>query len=184
MRILATYGWCRTAYIAAESLCRAGFEVYACGSTALSMVRVSRFVRGFDRVPDPFKEPEQYLTEISAIVKRRNIDVLLPVHEDALAIQTYRELLPEPFTFAWVAQLFLPNRGPAKTAKFSNSTSFALRTSDRDAKGNLLPDLQRITAIGQFLRKTRLEEFPQLGNVIDVSLSTRKTCISFPVASE
>ena len=58
------------------------------------------------------------------------------------------------------------------------------RTSERDAKGNLLPDLQRITAIGQFLRKTRLDEFPQLGNIIDVSLSTRKTCISFPVASE
>jgi hypothetical protein len=94
MRILVTYGWCRTAYIAAESLCRAGFEVYACGSTALSMVRVSRFVRGFDRVGDPFKEPEQYVTEISAIVKLRNIDVLLPVHENALAIQTYRKILP------------------------------------------------------------------------------------------
>ena len=87
MRILVTYGWCRTAYIAAESLRRAGFEVYACGSTALSMVRVSRFVRGFDRVPDPFKEPEQYVTEISALVKRRNIDVLLPVHEDAFLIE-------------------------------------------------------------------------------------------------
>jgi glutathione synthase/RimK-type ligase-like ATP-grasp enzyme len=63
-------------------------------------VRVSRFVRGFDRVPDLFKEPEQYLTEISAIVKRRNIDVLLPVHEDALAIQTYRQLLPENLLIA------------------------------------------------------------------------------------
>jgi hypothetical protein len=59
MRILVTYGGCHTAYIAAESLGRAGFEVYACGSTALSMVRISRFVRGFHRVPDPFKEPEQ-----------------------------------------------------------------------------------------------------------------------------
>jgi len=29
------------------------------------MVRVSRFVRGFDRVPDPFKEPEQ-LVELRA----------------------------------------------------------------------------------------------------------------------
>lgn len=65
MRILVTYGWCGTAYIAAESLCRAGFEVYACSSTALSMVRVSRFVRGFDRVPNQFKEPEQ-LVELRA----------------------------------------------------------------------------------------------------------------------
>ena len=100
MRILVTYGWCRTAYIAAESLCRAGFEVYTCGSTDLSMARFSRFVRGFDRVPDPFKEPEQYVTEISAIVKRRNIEILLPIHEDALAIQTYREILPENLLIA------------------------------------------------------------------------------------
>jgi len=51
------------------------------------MVRVSRFVRGLERVPDPFQEPEQYVTEISAIVKRRNIEVLLPVHEDAFLIE-------------------------------------------------------------------------------------------------
>ncbi len=62
-------------------------------------MRVSRFVRGCDRVPDPFKEPEQYVTEISA-VKRRKIDILLPVHEDALVIQTYRELLPEKLLIA------------------------------------------------------------------------------------
>jgi hypothetical protein len=37
-------------------------------------------------------------------------------------------------------------------ANFSNSTSFALRTSDRDADGNFLPDVQRITAITKFLR--------------------------------
>jgi hypothetical protein len=36
--------------------------------------------------------------------------------------------------------------------ELSSSTSFALRTSDRDADGNLLPDVQRITAIGKFLR--------------------------------
>jgi len=37
-------------------------------------------------------------------------------------------------------------------ANFSNSKSFALRTSDRDADGHLLPDVKRITAIGKFLR--------------------------------
>jgi predicted ATP-grasp superfamily ATP-dependent carboligase len=94
MRVLVTYGWCRTAYVAAESLSRAGFEVYACSSTPLSMTRVSRFVRGFDCIADPFKEPERYVTELSAVVKRRQIDVLLPMHEDGVAIQTYRDRLP------------------------------------------------------------------------------------------
>ncbi|QLE40898.1 ATP-grasp domain-containing protein [Nostoc sp. C052] len=94
MRVLITYGWCRIAYVAAESLSCAGFEVYVCDSTRWSMTRVSKFVRGFDLVPDPFKEPQQYVTELSAIVKRRQIDVLLPMHEDGLVIQTYRDCLP------------------------------------------------------------------------------------------
>ncbi len=94
MRVLLTYGWCRTAYVAAESLASAGWDVYVCDFTPLSMTRFSRFVRGFDLVPHPFKEPEQYVTELAVIVKRRQIDVLLPVHEDSLPIQTYRDRLP------------------------------------------------------------------------------------------
>lgn len=100
MRVLLTYGWCRTAYVAAESLSRAGWEVYVCDFTPLSMTRFSRFVRGFDFVPHPFKEPEQYVTELAAIAKRRQIDVLLPVHEDSLPIQTYRDRLPENLIIA------------------------------------------------------------------------------------
>lgn len=94
MRVLVTYGWCRTAYAAAESLSQAGFDVYASGSSALSMTRVSRFVRGFNRVPDPFKCPESFANALVSIVQDRKIDILLPVHEDALIIQKYRHIFP------------------------------------------------------------------------------------------
>ena len=36
----------------------------------------------------------------------------------------------------------------------------------RDIKGNLLPDCERITRFGQFIRKTSIDEFPELLNVL------------------
>jgi predicted ATP-grasp superfamily ATP-dependent carboligase len=99
-RVLLTYGWCRTAYVAAESLAKVGFEVYACSESPWSMTRVSRFVRRFDQVPDPFREPESYVAALAALVQKYQIDLLLPVHEDCLAIQTYRHLLPKTLTIA------------------------------------------------------------------------------------
>ena len=80
--------------------------------------------------------------------------------------------------------IFFCQPRPGKNGRVFNFYKFRTMTSDCDADGNLLPDEQRLIPLGQFLRKTRLDEFPQLGNIIDVSLSTRKTCISFPVASE
>jgi predicted ATP-grasp superfamily ATP-dependent carboligase len=93
-RILVTYGWCRTAYVVAESLAKAGYAVYGCDDSRWNMLRCSRHVRGSDVVSDPFREPEQFVKDISAIVRKRGIDILLPVHEDALAIMRFRELLP------------------------------------------------------------------------------------------
>jgi predicted ATP-grasp superfamily ATP-dependent carboligase len=94
MRVLLTYGWCRIAYVAAESLHRAGHEVYVCDSTRLSMTRFSRFIRGFDRTPDPFQFPEDYVAALKEIVQRRRIDLIFPVHEDVLTIQRRRDQLP------------------------------------------------------------------------------------------
>lgn len=48
---------------------------------------------------------------------------------------------------------------------------FRSMTSARDKAGNLLPDDQRLTRLGLFLRKTSLDELPQLFNVIRGDLS-------------
>lgn len=39
-------------------------------------------------------------------------------------------------------------------------------TDERDAKGNLLPDEQRLTKVGKFVRSTSIDELPQLINVL------------------
>jgi carbamoylphosphate synthase large subunit len=64
------------------------------------MARASRFSSGFDRLPDIFAEPEEYVKALSAIVRRRGIDVLLPVHEDALVIREHEDLLPRELIIA------------------------------------------------------------------------------------
>ena len=82
MRVLVTYGWCRTAYVISESLARAGFEVSACGDSALSITRVSRYVDTFDRVPDPFANPRAYALAVERWSCRRGAGVVVPAHED------------------------------------------------------------------------------------------------------
>lgn len=83
-KVLVTYGWCRTSYVAAKSLSRAGYDVYVCDSSSLAMSRFSRHVRGFFKACDPFTNREQYRKDISDICIDHQIDYVLPAHEDGV----------------------------------------------------------------------------------------------------
>jgi lipopolysaccharide/colanic/teichoic acid biosynthesis glycosyltransferase len=48
---------------------------------------------------------------------------------------------------------------------------FRTMNNDRDAAGKLLPDEERLTALGRFLRATSLDELPQLWNVLKGEMS-------------
>lgn len=60
---------------------------------------------------------------------------------------------------------FLQER-PGKDGEIFKVIKFKSMTDERDAEGNLLPDKDRITAVGKFVRKTSLDELPQLINVL------------------
>lgn len=48
---------------------------------------------------------------------------------------------------------------------------FRTMTNERDADGNLLPDGERLTRFGKFLRASSLDELPELWNVIKGEMS-------------
>ena len=61
--------------------------------------------------------------------------------------------------------LFFQER-PGKDAKVFKIIKFKTMTDERDADGNLLPDEQRLTGVGRFVRSTSIDELPQLINVL------------------
>ena len=80
-----------------------------------------------------------------------------------------------PFLLVIYIWLTIANKGagaifyqerPGKDEKIFRVMKFKSMTDERDAKGNLLPDKDRITAVGKFVRKTSIDELPQLINVL------------------
>ncbi len=59
---------------------------------------------------------------------------------------------------------FLQER-PGKNAKIFKVIKFKTMSDERDENGKLLPDEQRITRVGRFVRSTSIDELPQLINV-------------------
>ena len=68
-------------------------------------------------------------------------------------------------------QIFFCQPRPGKNGRVFNFYKFRTMTSDCDANGDLLPDEQRLIPLGQFLRKTSLDELPQLLNVLKGDMS-------------
>ena len=55
---------------------------------------------------------------------------------------------------------------PGKDGKIFRVIKFKTMTDERDAEGKLLPDAQRLTKVGKFVRSTSIDELPQLINVL------------------
>ena len=64
------------------------------------------------------------------------------------------------------AGAFFFQERPGKDGKIFKVIKFKTMTDERDAEGNLLPDEQRLTKVGRFVRSTSIDELPQLINVL------------------
>lgn len=67
---------------------------------------------------------------------------------------------------------FFFHERPGKDERIFKVIKFKTMTDKKDSNGKLLPDNERITKVGAFIRKTSLDEIPQLINVLlgDMSL--------------
>lgn len=84
-------------------------------------------------------------------------------------------ILLSPVFMVTVVLLFFANKGagvfftqdrPGKNEKIFKALKFKTMTDERDAEGNLLPDADRLTKVGKFIRSTSIDELPQLINIL------------------
>lgn len=73
--------------------------------------------------------------------------------------------------FANSGNVFFVQRRPGKNEKIFSIIKFKTMNDKKDAEGNLLPDGDRLTPVGRIIRKTSLDEVPQLINVFKGDMS-------------
>lgn len=102
---------------------------------------------------------------------KRAIDVV--VSGSALLVLS----VPLAVVTAWLhfankgAGAFFTQERPGKDGKIFKVVKFKTMTDERDEYGNLLPDAERLTKVGKFVRSTSIDELPQLWNVLKGDMS-------------
>lgn len=86
-------------------------------------------------------------------------------------------MLLSPLFLCTMVLLFFANRNglkgifftqdrPGKSEKIFRAIKFKTMTDEMDAEGHLLPDAERLTSVGRFIRSTSIDELPQLLNIL------------------
>lgn len=103
--------------------------------------------------------------------------LIKPLFDFAVALSVFLVLSPVFLVVVLLLAIansgkpFFVQRRPGKYGKIFRVIKFKTMNDRMDANGNLLPDADRLTNIGKFVRKTSLDEVPQLLNVIKGDMS-------------
>jgi lipopolysaccharide/colanic/teichoic acid biosynthesis glycosyltransferase len=105
-----------------------------------------------------------------AIIKR-NLDILFTFILLIVAIIPISVIIVLLYFKHGPGEIFFMQYRPGKNGRLFNLIKFKTMNNNCDESGNLLPDSERLTAIGRYIRKTSLDELPQLWNVVKGDMS-------------
>ena len=110
------------------------------------------------------------LTKMYPTIFKPSLDFLLSLLA-LLILSPLFLLITLLLTIANSGRPFFTQTRPGKNARLFKVIKFKTMNDKRDKAGNLLPDAQRLTPVGKFIRKTSLDEIPQLINVLKGDMS-------------
>lgn len=102
---------------------------------------------------------------------KRLLDILLSTSALIIALPIFLVVWILLSIYNKGAGAFFTQSRPGKKGKIFKVIKFKTMTDERDEKGNLLSDVQRLTRVGKFVRSTSLDEIPQLINVLKGDMS-------------
>ncbi len=102
-----------------------------------------------------FKRPLDFLMALTGLI------VFSPILLIAIIV----------LTISFKESPFFTQKRPGRHEKIFSVLKLKTMNSKKDAQGNLLPDTDRLTPLGIFIRKTSIDELPQLVNVLKGDMS-------------
>jgi lipopolysaccharide/colanic/teichoic acid biosynthesis glycosyltransferase len=111
----------------------------------------------------------KYAINMYSLFFKRLIDVTAAV----LVLIFFSPLFIGVYLLLMLSQnsVFFTQDRPGKNGKVFKLIKFKTMSDKRDAQGNLLPDAERLTKVGKWVRSTSLDELPQLINVLKGDMS-------------
>lgn len=101
---------------------------------------------------------------------KRLLDILISTAAIILLLPLFLILYVLVY-FSMGSPVFFRQKRVGKEQKIFEMMKFRSMTDEKDADGNLLSDGERLTKLGNFLRKTSLDEIPELLNVLRGDMS-------------
>jgi undecaprenyl phosphate N,N'-diacetylbacillosamine 1-phosphate transferase len=139
-----------------------------------------RVTKSFDRQFIWAELEKEYLRAMRlSLTKKSSVyrDLVKPFFDRSVALIAL--LVFSPVLLVCIGMLWNANNGkvwfrqyrPGRNGKLFRVLKFRTMTDERDASGTLLPDEDRLHGVGKFIRKTSLDELPQLLNVLAGDMS-------------